>query len=63
MPIYHVHGFVPFGNDAGSSTDEIVFTESQYHLVASDPYHWSSLVQIQNLSRPTSLMIGLSLDD
>ena len=63
LPIYHVHGFVPFVSEAGSTTDEIVFTESQYHLVASDPYHWSSLVQIQNLSSPTSLMIGLSLDD
>jgi hypothetical protein len=62
MPIYHVHGYVPLSGE-GSSGDEIVFTEDQYHLTAQNAYCWSNLVQIQAMSRSVGLMIGLSLSD
>jgi hypothetical protein len=67
LPVYHVHGYVPVGlaDDpaAGSSGDEIVFTEAQYHRAAQDAYSWANLVQIQALSGGVGLMIGLSLSD
>lgn len=66
LPIYHVHGYVPFESyerNRGSSLEEIVFTEDQYNRVASDPYSWSNLVQIHCMSSTVGLMIGLSLSD
>ena len=62
LPVYHVHGYVPI-EGSGSSGDELVFTEEQYHLAAHDAYSWSNLVQIQCMSSSTGLMIGLSLSD
>ena len=64
LPVYHVHGYVPFDkNTPGSTFDDIVFTEDQYHLVARDPYNWSNLVQLQSMTNSVGLMIGLSLSD
>ncbi len=64
LPIYHVHGFVPFDkNSVGSLGDEIIFTEDQYHKVARNPYHWSTLVQLQSMTNTVGLMIGLSIAD
>ena len=64
LPVYHVHGFVPIDkSEDGSSGADIIFTEDQYHLVARNPYHWSTLVQLQAMSDNVSLMIGLSLSD
>jgi hypothetical protein len=63
LPIYHVHGFIPFGERSGSRLDEIVLSEDQYHRAAQDPYSWSNLVQMQALSESVGLMIGLSLTD
>jgi hypothetical protein len=57
LPIYHVHGYLPvrdplweYGERVGSSADEIVLTEDQYHREAGDPYSWGNLVQLQAMS-------------
>ena len=64
LPIFHVHGYVPMGDQAeGSPGEDIVFTEDQYHQSAQDPYSWRNLVQVQALSRSVGLMVGLSLAD
>jgi hypothetical protein len=64
LPIYHVHGFVPFDKDIERSQGEdIVFTENQYHMVARNPYHWSTLVQLQSMTNTVGLMVGLSISD
>ena len=63
LPIYHVHGYIPYGDTKGSAVSKIVFTEDQYHLIAQNPFHWSTLVQIKSLSNNVGLMIGLSLSD
>jgi hypothetical protein len=63
LPIYHVHGFVPFAEKKGSKLNEIVLSEDQYHRAAQDPYSWSNLVQMQALLDSAVLMIGLSLTD
>lgn len=63
LPIYHVHGYVPISNEAGSSADEIIFTEEQYHETTNAAYSWPNLVQIRGMSSSTGLMVGLSLSD
>ncbi len=63
LPVYHVHGYVPFDNTMGSTPENIVFTEDQYNRVANDPYSWGNLVQIHAMSSSVGLMIGLSLSD
>ncbi len=63
LPVYHVHGYVPFDKAVGSTPENIVFTEDQYNRVANDPYSWGNLVQIHAMSSSVGLMIGLSLAD
>lgn len=63
LPIYHVHGYLPFEGEQHSSPNKIVFTEDQYHKVAQDPYNWSNMVQLKCLTSSVGLMIGLSLAD
>jgi hypothetical protein len=65
LPIYHVHGFIP-ENDAGYDhldASTLVFSEEGYHQIYSDPYHWSNLVQLNNLRENNCLMVGLSMTD
>jgi hypothetical protein len=65
LPVYHVHGFVPENaagyEDLDSST--LVFSEEGYHKIYSDAYHWSNLVQLNNLRENHCLMVGLSMTD
>ncbi len=63
LPIYHVHGYVPFEEPTIAYEQDLVFTEDQYHRIARDPYHWSNLVQVQSLTGSATLMVGLSLSD
>ncbi len=63
LPIFHVHGYVPRQAGAGSSANELVFAEEQYHLAAQAAYSWSSLIQLKYLANATCLMVGLSLRD
>ncbi len=78
IPVYHVHGYVPlikncFGEfdyhefdqseASGSTAEEIVFTEEQYHQIEQNPYTWSSLVQLHSLSSSVGLFVGISLSD
>lgn len=65
LPIYHVHGFLPEDTKAYESLDKsiLVFSEEGYHLMYSDSYHWSNLVQLSNLRDNHCLMVGLSMTD
>jgi len=60
--IFHVHGYLPAAG-SGSSYEEIMLTEAQYHSAASDPYSWSNLTLIQCFAASTGLMIGMSMTD
>ena len=42
---------------------DLIFSESGYHRMYSNPYHWSNLIQLSTLKENTCIMIGLSLDD
>lgn len=65
LPIYHVHGFLPENADKYQDLDKstLVFSEEGYHLIYSEAYHWSNLVQLMNLRENNCLMIGLSMTD
>lgn len=65
LPIYHVHGFLPENTNTYESLDKstLVFSEEGYHLIYSDSYHWSNLVQLSNLRDNHCLMVGLSMTD
>lgn len=64
LPIYHVHGFIPIRpNLPRSSIDQLVFTETQYNQMASNPDLWSNKVQLNSMSNSVGVMIGLSLAD
>ncbi|CAB1222800.1 SIR2 family protein [Acinetobacter bouvetii] len=68
LPIYHVHGFIPQNINLSKSKEhyqdmDLIFSESGYHRMYSNPYHWSNLIQLSTLKEHTCIMIGLSLDD
>jgi hypothetical protein len=63
LPIYHVHGYVPIGEQEGSRAEELLFTEEQYNRASHDPYSWSNLIQIQSMAGSLGLMVGLSMTD
>ncbi|WP_318640991.1 SIR2 family protein [Flavobacterium ardleyense] len=65
LPVYHVHGFLPENRKKYTALQKstLVFSEEGYHLIYSDSYHWSNLVQLSNLRDSNCLMIGLSMTD
>lgn len=65
LPVYHVHGFLPEDRKKYTALQKstLVFSEEGYHLIYSDSYHWSNLVQLSNLRDNNCLMIGLSMTD
>ena len=63
LPIYHVHGFIPFPDASSNMSKGVIFTEDEFNRAAIDPYDWSNLVQLKELSGSVGLMIGLSLTD
>lgn len=65
LPIYHVHGFLPENPKQydGLEKSTLVFSEEGYHQIYSDSYHWSNLVQLNNLREYSCLMVGLSMTD
>lgn len=65
LPIYHVHGFLPENAKKyeGLEKSTLVFSEEGYHLIYTEAYHWSNLVQLSNLRQNNCIMIGLSMTD
>ena len=62
IPIYHVHGYIPYEN-SNINYDDIIFSEDQYNRVFQDPFFWGNVVQVNQLTSTTGLMIGMSLSD
>ena len=62
IPIYHVHGYIPY-ESKDVNYDDIIFSEDQYNRVFQDPFFWGNVVQVNQLTSTTGLMIGLSLSD
>ena len=57
LPIFH------YNRVSIEQPDAIIFTEDQYNVAASDPYSWSNIIQLREMSSSVGLMIGLSLTD
>lgn len=62
LPIYHVHGFLPFEGDL-SDNNQITFGESIYHKQYLDIYSWNNIVQINKFRDYNCIFIGSSLTD
>lgn len=62
IPIYHVHGYVPYQNSE-VEYDEILFSEDQYNRAFQDPFYWGNIIQVNQFTQGTGLLIGLSLSD
>ena len=62
IPIYHVHGYIPY-QDNTVNYDDIIFSEEQYNRAFQDPFFWGNVVQVNQLTSVTGLMIGMSLSD
>ncbi|MBL7703744.1 MAG: SIR2 family protein [Ferruginibacter sp.] len=62
IPIYHVHGYIPYQDD-NINYDDIIFSEDQYNRAFQDPFFWGNVVQVNQLTSSTGLMIGQSLSD
>lgn len=65
LPIYHVHGFLPEDRSKYPNIEKstLVFSEEGYHQIYGESYHWSNLIQLNNLKENACLMVGLSLTD
>ena len=62
IPIYHVHGYIPYQN-SNINYDDIIFSEDQYNRAFQDSFFWGNVVQVNQLTSTTGLMIGMSLSD
>jgi hypothetical protein len=67
LPIYHVHGFLPYDSTGTSLSTEythsIHFTENDYNRLYNDPYTWEIVEQLKHFYDSTCLFVGLSLKD
>lgn len=61
FPIYHVHGFIP--NNGARGISDVVLTESAYHNIYGESYHWSNIEQLHALGNTTCFFVGLSMSD
>jgi hypothetical protein len=57
-----VHGYIPYER-GDVKYDEIIFSEDQYNRAFQDPFFWGNVVQVNQLTSSTGLMIGMSLSD
>jgi len=62
IPIYHVHGYIPY-QDNNINYDDIIFSEDQYNRAFQDPFFWGNVVQVNQMTSGVGLMIGQSLSD
>ncbi len=63
LPVFHVHGYLPFLPDPDRKDEGLIFSEEEYNQTATDPYHWSNIVQLREMSNSVGVMVGLSLSD
>jgi hypothetical protein len=62
IPVYHVHGYIPYQN-SNINFDDLLFSEDQYNKAFQDPFYWGNVIQVNQLTNGTGLMIGISLSD
>ena len=57
-----MHGYIPY-QSSDISYEDIIFSEDQYNRAFQDPFFWGNVVQVNQFTSATGLMIGLSLSD
>jgi hypothetical protein len=62
IPIYHVHGYIPY-QASDVRYDDIIFSEDQYNRAFQDAFFWGNVVQVNQLTSSVGLMVGMSLSD
>lgn len=62
LPIYHVNGYLPEGNNTGSK-NELVFSAEGQNAIANNPYHWANLVQLDQMKDSHCLLIGMNMNN
>lgn len=60
LPVVHPHGFLPM---SGEPSDNIVFTEDDYHRLTDSIFHWGLTRMVGYLREHTVLFVGLSMSD
>ena len=60
FPVYHVHGMIPQKRQIDSTP---VLSESTYHTLYKESFHWSNVIQLNALNWTTCFFIGLSMND
>jgi hypothetical protein len=65
VPIYHVHGYVPYSDDGSGQRayGDIILSEADYNKMANDHGHWANACQQESLRNTTNLFVGMSLTD
>lgn len=68
VPIYHVHGFLPFNKSLRNYTfkkykESIKLTEDDYYYLYNNPYSWQIVSQLDVFRNSNCLFIGCSLTD
>ena len=64
VPIYHIHGYLPFGKDINEKYEEsIKLTEDDYNFLYNSPYSWQIETQLEAFRKNNCLFVGCSLTD
>lgn len=63
LNIYHVHGYLPQGENNVEERSELIFSEEDYHRVYGDAYCWSNMAQVKAFQDNVCLFVGCSLTD
>lgn len=64
VPIYHIHGYLPFGKEINKKYEEsIKLTEDDYNFLYNSPYSWQIETQLEAFRKNNCLFVGCSLTD
>lgn len=66
VPIYHVHGFLPYKSKAKERKDllkNIVLTEDDYFKLYNNSSHWQVAIQLESFKDDICLFVGNSITD
>lgn len=66
LPIYHLHGFLPFNSKKEEKKDrskDIVLSEDDYFKLYNDHSHWQVAIQLTTFKDDICLFIGNSITD
>lgn len=66
VPIYHVHGFLPYKSKVKERVDflkNIVLTEDDYFKLYNNSSHWQVAIQLESFKDDICLFVGNSITD